>query len=225
MRAPYVFESRDHLIQALKAQSTREAAERFFASRTDTVACAVKEGVCGNTFRAFRNVPLKPSAIFREWATRHLHLTLEDLLAINTPAHYSQYVHSATLALNQHWLASMQSEMGYGRGSKLLNLALKKLGCLSAATDTQRAALISLMHVPLDRYTIVGLLAAAPELGIRRSATMGHITSAQQYQAFQTFIGTAAREAGVPAIYYDIVAWDRAHRPNDLALSSHTSRT
>ena len=40
---------------------------------------------------------------------------------------------------------------------------------------------------------------------------MKFITEPDQYNQFQAFIVSVTREAGVPPIYYDILAWDRAH--------------
>lgn len=211
MPAPYIFQSRSSLIKALRAPRTLEMANQFFAKRSDTIASIVNEGVRGNTFRAFRKLPVKPSVAFREWTTLHIEHTLRNLLAIGCTTDYAQYVHDMTLALNLHWQTTTQSEMGYGRGAKLLNLVLKKLACFRAVPDERRSALITLMHVPFDSYTLVGLRIVAPELRIPANATMKHITSPGEYAAFQAFISEVADEATVPPIYYDILAWDLAH--------------
>jgi hypothetical protein len=101
--------------------------------------------------------------------------------------------------------------MGYGRGAKLFNLVLKKLGCLASLTKQQRRAFIGLQHVPLDSYTLVGLRAVATELSIPRSATMKYIETPGQYAAVQERIAAIAKKAQVPPIYYDILAWDVGH--------------
>jgi hypothetical protein len=101
--------------------------------------------------------------------------------------------------------------MGYGRGAKLLNLVLKKLACYCEISPEQRSLLISLLHVPLDSYTIVGLRNVAPQFNIPRGATMKYITTPEQYSAFQAVISAIAQEAGVSPIYYDILSWDQAH--------------
>ncbi|MGB7292173.1 MAG: hypothetical protein WBD99_08375 [Thermodesulfobacteriota bacterium] len=103
------------------------------------------------------------------------------------------------------------TQMGYGRGAKLLNLVLKKLACLQSLTERERQAFILLQHVPLDSYTIVGLSAAAPDLAIPRSATMKYIETPKQYAEFQERIVLIAAKAQVPPIYYDILAWDMGH--------------
>lgn len=212
MPGPHIFESRDDLIEALRALSARDLAESFFAQRTATIARVTEQGVSGNTFRAFRNLPVRPSVAFRTWTTEQLERNLQQLLdACSTMLAYANYVHHLTLALNRHWLREARSEMGYGRGAKLLNLVLKKLACYAQLSTRQRVALIRLLHVPLDSYTIVGLSAVVPQLRVRKSATMKFITSRAQYDQFQASVASIARDAGVPPIYYDILAWDRAH--------------
>lgn len=211
MPKPHIFESRDQLVRTLQAPSTLALAQAFFNGRTATVAAVVHEGVGSNTFRAFRKLPVQPSVAFRTWTAQRLEHTLQDLLAATDTASYASYVHSATLALVQYWRECTKSDMGYGRGAKLLNLVLKKLACYSELSPEQRAALIDLLHVPLDSYTIVGLRNVAPQLKIPKSATMKFITTPAQYNDFQSLISDVAMEAGVPLIYYDIVAWDQAH--------------
>jgi hypothetical protein len=88
---------------------------------------------------------------------------------------------------------------------------LKKLACYRAITTEQRSLLISLLHVPLDSYTLIGLKNVAQQFNIPRNATMKYITTPDQYTAFQAVIAAIAQEANVPPIYYDVLCWDRAH--------------
>jgi len=96
--------------------------------------------------------------------------------------------------------------MGYGRGAKLLNLVLKKFACLSSLSENQRSTLIKLQHIPLDSYTIIGLRTIAPQLSISRGATMRFVETPAQYTEFQAVIRAIANKAGVPPIYYDLLA-------------------
>lgn len=199
------------LVGTLRNARTQAAANRFFSDRCQTLAEVVKLGVGGNTFRAFRNLPVRPSTTFREWTVGYLEHSLSGLLQISTAPEFAAYVHQASLALCHHWRQMTRSETGYGRAAKLLNLVLKKLACLERLTPLQRRTLISLLHVPLDSYTIVGLRDVAPELAIPRSATMKFIQTPEQYADMQVRLTAIAAEAGVPAINYDILAWDLAH--------------
>lgn len=210
MPKPYVFESRDSLVERLRSPELAKLAGRFFASRCSSINELVTSGVGGNTFRAFRHVPT-PSAAFRSWTTARLEQSLNDILACETADCYASQVHQTTIALEGFWRGHAAKEMGYGRGAKLLNLVLKKLACLDSLTDEQRTRLISLMHVPWDSYTIQGLRLIAPALKVTRNATMKFITTPEQYQAFMVTMDDVASEAGVPAIFYDVLAWDMSH--------------
>lgn len=211
MPTPHIFQSREHLVQALQAQTTAALARSFFATRTATISRVAREGVSGNTFRAFRNLPVRPSYAFRTWVARRIERTLPSVLQATDGTSYAAYVHSTTQTLNRYWRKRTKSEMGYGRGAKLLNLVLKKLACYTELTEVQRNTLIALLHVPLDSYTIVGLRTVASHLNIPKSATMKFITTPEQYRQFQSLVGEIAAEARVPPIYYDILAWDMAH--------------
>ena len=210
----YVFESRKELVSALKSECTPCLAKSFFEKRLYSVAMVVTKGVSGNTFRAFRNLPVRPSVTFRSFATDYINDSMSTLRSISNAEEYDTYINDACLALNQHWRNATGSEMGYGRGTKLLNLVIKKLCCFNDLTQDERDALITLMHVPLDSYTIFGLRKAAPELHIPSNSsatTMRFIETPKQYRKFQKVISSIAQEAGVPPIYYDILAWDKAH--------------
>lgn len=211
MPKPYIFESREHLVRELRAPATHELAQTFFSARTTTLCAVIREGVSGNTFRAFRKLPVAPSIAFREWTTNRLEQTLPQLLTAIESHAYADYVHSMTLDLEEYWHQRTHSEIGYGRGAKLLNLVLKKLACYQALTADQRTRLINLLHVPLDSHTIVGLRNIATQLHIPKSATMKFVTTQERYNQFQAEIAAIAAEAGIPAIYYDILAWDWAH--------------
>lgn len=209
--SPYEFQAKKELVQCLCNENTINAANKFFAQRSPDIVDVVKTGVAGNTFRAFRNLPVKPSKTFRAWATRYIENKLDDFSKISDEASYAQHVHDATNNLCSEWKGITKSDMGYGRGAKLVNLLLKKFACLSSLSEEQRSSLIKLQHVPLDSYTIIGLRAIAPQLSIPRNATMSFVKTTAQYNDFQAVIREIAKEAKVPPIYYDVLAWNMGH--------------
>lgn len=221
MPNPFVFCSESELVGLLSQDATRSKAESFYSSFVNTVAEVVMSGVTGNTFRAFRNLPVQPSVAFRKWAVDYIQETQKQLENTSEASEYATYVHEATLSLCTYWQAETGSDMGYGRGAKLFNLVLKKFACLQSLSEEQRQILIELQHVPLDSYTIVGLHAIAPDLSIPLSATMKYVESRAQYSAFQERITQIARKAGVPPIYYDILAWDIGHQ-QEARIFPHT---
>ena len=211
MPTPYIFSSESALVDALRRKQTTVKAQSFFAERVETISDVVHLAVASNTFRAFRNLPVRPSVTFRDWTENYVQRFMPPLNSKLGQREYSAYVHHATLALCKYWRNVTGTEMGYGRGAKLLNLVLKKLACLQSLTDGERQGLIWLQHIPLDSYTIVGLFAVAPDLAIPRNATMKYVETQRQYNAFQERIALIAAKARVPPIYYDILAWDIGH--------------
>jgi hypothetical protein len=199
------------MIAALRRKRTADAATMFFAERVKTLREVVISAIGGNTYRAFRNLPVRPSATFRDWAEAHILNSMPSFRSATAQREYSAYVHTSTLALCRHWRRRTGTEMGYGRGAKLFNLVLKKLACLASLTEQQRRAFIGVQHVPLDSYTLVGLRVVAPDLSIPRSATMKYIETPRQYATIQERIAAIAEKAQVPPIYYDILAWDMGH--------------
>ncbi|GAQ95439.1 hypothetical protein TAGGR_2332 [Thermodesulfovibrio aggregans] len=210
-KAPYEFNSRDELIEYLRSEKTRIRANDFFSKRIPNIESVVREGVSGNTFRAFRKLPKKPSVVFREWGTKWITGAMERLQTINTEDEYEIFVLESTDNLRLEWLKIMSSELGFGIASKLCNLVLKKLPCLLNLDEDFKQRLIRLLHVPLDHYSIVGLRRLITNPKIPSNATMNFIKKPEEYLLLQRYIADVAKEAGVPAIYYDILAWDMAH--------------
>lgn len=208
---PYKFQTEEKLIESLRGTRTVKAAITFFAQRSPSITDVVTTGVAGNTFRAFRNLPVRPSVTFRTWANSYVSNTLDSFRSIADGQSYAEYVHNATNSLCAEWLRMTGSEMGYGRGAKLFNLVLKKLACFSGLSEAERSTLIALQHIPLDSYTIIGLRAIAPQLAIPQNATMKFVETPAQYAEFQAVIRAIAKKAGVPPIYYDVLAWDMQH--------------
>lgn len=208
---PYEFSTEEELVQCLGDTNTAVAARSFFAEQSPSIAHVVEKGVAGNTFRAFRNLPVRPSVTFRAWATNYIENTFHVLSTISDASPYAQYVHDATNHLCAEWRRITYSNMGYGRGAKLFNLILKKFVCLSSLSEEQRSTLISLQHIPLDSYTIIGLRSIAPRLSIPKNATMKFVETPEQYKEFQSVIRAIAKKAGVPPIYYDVLAWNMRH--------------
>lgn len=211
MPKPYDFKSESELVDLLRNNETINKAREFFSAKIPSVGEVVIKGVTGNTFRAFRKLPVRPSVTFRNWAVNYLSETSSKLININCHPDYSNYVHEATISLCENWRNLSGAEMGYGRGAKLFNLVLKQFACLETIGAKQKQNLIELQHVPLDSYTIIGLSTIAPELLIKKQSTMNFIKTKNQYMDFQAVISKIATKAGVPPIYYDILAWDMGH--------------
>jgi hypothetical protein len=210
-KVPYVFQSRNELLDHLQSRTTRARAEEYFSERLPDIVSVVRRSIAGNTFRAFQKLPERPSVVFRNWASDRLHRTFEEIKGITDRESYAAYIHESALDFCEVWSGKMNAEIGYGRSTKLLNLVLKRLACLEGIDDTTRRKIIKFQHVPLDSYTIVGLRKLITDPEIPRNATMRFIQQPSEYRKVQQYISGVATEANVPAIYYDILAWNMAH--------------
>ena len=139
-------------------QGTASSRAWFNKDRVPDLGKLVQMSVGSNTFRAFRNLPHQPSAIFRRWAFRQFNneKTVGGLIAIDSQSRYDEWLKASCDQLNRAWEAGMGATMQYGGCRKLTNLLLKQLmwwTCL----DGQRQALIGYLHVPLEKFTLVGI--------------------------------------------------------------------
>lgn len=108
----------------------------------------------------------------------------------------------------------------------------KNLLQLEGVDDATRNRLIKLQHVPLDKFTIAGLTnvvmsekyaainnlkekiklhAILGDKSVTKNSSMGFIKDKKQYDKFQEVIWKICDAAGVPVIFYEILAWNAAH--------------
>ncbi len=101
--------------------------------------------------------------------------------------------------------------MPFGPSFKLPNLLVKRLCFYCGVRDLDFERVIPFLHVPLDSYTLQALAKCCSELGIRSTATMSFIKDRHTYERFQSHIRKLAKEAKVPPITLDCLAWDEGH--------------
>jgi hypothetical protein len=170
--------------------------------------------VSGNTFRAFRNLPARPSVTFRDWALDSLvtHEYFNRLPTTLTQEEYDDWLDHLVGDFRKYWFGKMKANIGFGPGYKLPNLLMKLVYQRLRAED--RSRILWFLHVPLDSYTLAGIrnFASLP-LGrsIPRSATMRFIDGIDLYKSTQAQVRQLAAKAHVPAIAYDYLAWDQGH--------------
>jgi hypothetical protein len=208
---PHQMHDTQDLIRHLSARKTELG--KWFDNRKGCLSQIVDDSVGGNTFRAFRNLPCKPSVVFREWALTALEdrVTVDELEGIGSQAHYDDWVKRFCGRLHRAWQERMGKRMEYGPGRKLPNLLLKEFMLWSGLSDERRHDLIGFLHVPLDRYTLVGIRNCIPDPEIPKTATMKSVTGETMYDQLQFAIRHIARTAGVPSIYFDVLAWNMSH--------------
>jgi hypothetical protein len=218
MNRPLEFENSDEIVRHLRTHSRHF--EQCFEERIEDLLEIIRSSVEQNTFRAFRHMPSKPSAVFRTWACSRLcnGQIRGQILAIRTQVDYDEWAQRLGTHLAQAWKQQMGSgnQMHYGPSRKLPNLLMKRFALWSQLTGDQRRNLICLLHVPFDSYTLRAIRKCIPDrhnkdIGpIPSNATMSFVTNRKQYDGLQRVAREFAAQASVPPIYLDLL-WNEAH--------------
>lgn len=193
----------------------RLSIEGYFKRPDPNLAALVRESVGQNTFRALRNLPLKPSAVFREWAYdkvsgREFWTKLE---AIQSHEQFDAWLLGLVRGLGHHWRRKMGSEMPFTANRKLPDLLLKALVRWSGIENRARTRLIGFLHIPLDMYSLAAFRRCLPEsCPVSRGASMGFVDCEEKYCSLQFAIRRLAVELQCPPIYLDVLAWDVGHQ-------------
>lgn len=168
-----------------------------------------------NTFRAFRKLPTSPSKLFREWAVGQLEAreTVRVLATMRSQAAYDVWVEKLSARLRTHWRKQTDNSLNYGASRKLIDLLLKGYARWnwSGLNEAQRENLISYLHVALDRYVLREIRLCEPSLGkeVPATASMAFVNTKSRYDRIQREIRKITDEAQVPAIYFDVLVWNR----------------
>ena len=176
----------------------------------------IRRAVGANTFRAFRNLPNRPSQVFRGWAFDALVTRgyFERLKNVRTQIDYDIWLLDLVKDLRKCWKRRMKCSMPFGPSYKLPNLLMKRVCQRLSSSQSKRVT--RFLHVALDRYTLVGIRNFVMFPGgrmISKSASMGSIKSEREYRAVQEGIRKLAKSATVPPITYDYLAWNVSHQP------------
>ncbi len=206
--SPYEFRDANEIIKHLN--SHKATLGKWSHQRIETLDEIAVSGVIGNTFRAFRNMPKRPSIVFRNWALGEFRndKTINELLGISSQEKYDKWAKRFSSGLAKAWQKQMDTAMPYGPSRKLPNLLMKCFVLWDDLTDRQRSSLLEYLHVPLDSFTLVAIRNCVQDLEIPKTATMKFVASETIYNQIQQSIRDVAYRAGVPAIYFDVLAWN-----------------
>lgn len=224
MNKPYEFSNTGELVGCLR-QNKAPIAEFFDKEIEGGVEEVIRSSVEGNTFRAFRRMPCKPSVVFRNWASERLsdNKVIESFTNIGSEQQYDLWLKQFSEDLCHYWTNEMGRGMPYGPGRKLPNLLLKRLvkwnRLKKLGGEGQRRRLIELLHVPLDKYTLASIRRCIfnfPDIvdavgTIPKNVTMSFVDTEDRYIRIQEMMREISRQAGVPAIYLDVLTWDLNH--------------
>ncbi len=205
---PHEYRDANEIINRLRKK--RGKIEAWFARRQDSLEQIVHESVGSNTFRAFQNMPKRPSDVFREWAKRELDVCkrTKQLDSVRTQAAFDRWHHEFCSSFREEWQEQMKERMPYGPSRKLPDLLLKAFVRWTRLSDDRRNRLISFSHVSLDSFSLAGIRHCIDDPEIPATATMRFVAGPTMYRQIQESIRDIAKQAGVPAIYYDVLVWN-----------------
>jgi predicted Fe-S protein YdhL (DUF1289 family) len=209
--APYEFRDAEEIIDWLSKKKSEIS--HWFDQREQSLDEVIQESVQSNKFRAFHNLPQKPSVVFREWASQECKngKALEELEGVRSQLGFDAWSKEFSDKLGRAWKDQMEQSIPYGPMRKLPDLLVKRLMRWSGMDDDRRTEVLSYVHVPLDRYTLVGIRNCIDDPEIPSTATMTFVTGLMMYNQIQSAIRNITERAGVPAIYFDVLAWDMSH--------------
>lgn len=205
---PHEYRNADEVVRHLSRKKAK--IETWFAAREKSLELLVKRSVGGNTFRAFQNMPVRPSVVFREWASGQLEdeNTTGKLFRLRSQVAYDRWHEEFCSSFRQEWEERMGEVLPYGPSRKLPDLLLKAFVRWSKLTDDQRSRLTRFLHVSLDSLSLVGIRRCIDDPEIPVNATMSFVVGPTMYRQIQEVIRAITKEAEVPAVYYDVLVWD-----------------
>ncbi len=206
--AVYEFRNAREIVRTLRKE--RASLADWFNQREESLEQIITESVGRNTFRAFRRLPRQPSAVFRKWAESALadRKSVAKLTSLRSQVAYDVWLDEFSCSLRREWQEQMGVVLPFGASRKLPDLLLKHLMWWSSLSDRQRCRLITFLHVPLDSSTLVGIRRCIDDPEIPANATMGFVAGRTMYRQIQEAIRTITKQAGVPDIYFDVLAWN-----------------
>jgi hypothetical protein len=209
---PYEFRDDKEIIQSLS--KTKSALRKWFDQRIPTLDEITHRVASGNTFRAFSHMPQKPSVVCRTWASAEFQSqkVISELRRMSSQPQYDKWIKEFSGRLSRTWRKQMGTSMPYGPGRKLPNLLLKHFALWAKLDDVQRDNLLNYLHVPLDNFTLVGIRNCIEDYKIPKNATMRFVDGETMYDQIQQAIRNVAQSAEVPAIFFDVLAWDVSHQ-------------
>jgi len=219
---PYIPESCEALVAKLR-QEAAHLSRWFVETRYPDFQTVVYLAVFGgNTFRSFQKMPEPPSRVFRAWGNAVLdaETTVQELKVLRSSHAFDIWLDKRVQNLANYWMEHMGADrpMRFGPSRKLTDLLMKHLIRWEGWSLDEQMALIPLLHVPLETFTLSTLRPCLPKLTmgevgprISRTPTMGTVEDMESYTALQALARRVAADAGVPPIYLDVLAWNERH--------------
>jgi hypothetical protein len=180
--------------------------------KTDCILlAAIQEAVGPNTFRAFAGLE-SPAKVFRGWAQHWLigRNEFQKLSELKDLDAYDKWLKRCVSSLQRYWQRKTKSPLNIGPAYKLANLLMKRTS--QELPGKHKAQVFKWLHVPLDRYTLAAIrvvIVLPGDRSIPVTAGMAFIDNFTDYCHIQRCIRKFARNAGVPPIALDYIAYNQ----------------
>lgn len=177
--------------------------------RTPFAKHSTDYGVAGNTFRAFRNLPVKPSHVYRQWAEAKCN-TIDPASLAEEIGHSEGFItfHSSlAVDLRAFWQDLQGVNLSTAHQYKLIDLFIKWLSEHDFGHDALNEALICNANCALDSQTLRTLNRCISFALPIKNPSMGDIHSGVTYDFCQQLIGDFAKNFGGTRLLFDYFAW------------------
>lgn len=171
-------------------------------------------GVGGNTFRAYRNWPLPPSSIYREWAESIYNNIDANRLAdqVYTAEGFREWHISLAESLQAHWKVKQGEALSFAHQYKLIDLFIKWLSGYNFGIPQLTNAFMLHGNCALDSQTLSKLNECLSFALPLTRPSMGDIHSWRTYDFCQTLIGRFTDHYGGTRLLFDYFAWQPGNR-------------
>jgi hypothetical protein len=178
----------------------------------------INKSVGSNVFRAFSNLPIPPSQIYREWIKNHFEFFLKNLSKIQSQKEYDKFIFKISFDFIFSWKNQMKNNnknLTFGAGIKIINLFVKMI---QETNDFKMNNIYDYMHVPYDKYSLKPLVKIINDLTelnfkivIPNNVTMGYITNPELYLIIHHAVKKLCNHINMKPIIYDYWSWDDKH--------------
>jgi len=210
-----VFSTIDEAIFILRPYSLKFSFPRKKLSKGQII----KDSVSSNIFRAFTNLNVRPSEIYRDWANEYFDSILIDFGNVNSKKDYYDFLFKYADSLIQRWAwKTMKPDkfLMYGPALKMVNLLIKTS---QQSIDHKIEEKILFQQVPLDSFSLIPLKSIINQLtglnykiNIPNNATMGFINTPQIYRIIMDSVYNLCEKIKIPPIIYDYWCWEDKHK-------------
>jgi hypothetical protein len=207
--------SRNMSYQNLKENSNR-LKKLFFKQSFDRTSLIIFS-VDKSTIRAFHFSKgyvktYKPLSIFRVWADQFLS-DPKNIKLIKSKQDFKKLRKVALKSLKNFWYKEDGGKPKFYQFNKLIDLLFKCLPLWNELDNKTKEWIFKNSNVPLDKFSLDLLRRCNDKLNIPKNASMSFIDNSTNYYKMQKEIKKICKD--IPAIVFDLYAWDESHRPKD----------